>query len=82
MPFSRDAAATSGPTPSGTYAQKSAGADAVFGVGAVGLRGDHPIADLQRGHIVADGLDRPADFEAEDERQLPRVLAPTGSRCR
>ncbi len=48
---------------------------AVFGVGAVSLRGNHPIADPERGHIVADGLDRPADFDADDERQLPFVHA-------
>ena len=56
--------------------------DAVFGVGAVGLRGDDPVADAERGDVVADGLDGAAYLGADDERQLPAGTARTGSRCR
>ena len=39
------------------------------------MRGDHPVADTECGDIVADGFDRSADFQAEDERKLARVQA-------
>ena len=45
----------------------------VFGVGAVGLGSDHPIADAQRRYLVADGLDGAAHLIAEDEGHLPWV---------
>ena len=74
MPFSSDAAATSASTPSGTYATKSAGATQYSAYAAVGLRGDHAVADLQRRDVVADRLDGAAHLVADDERHLPRVL--------
>ena len=54
----------------------------VFGIGAERLRGDHPVAHGQRGDVLADGRDGSAHLGADDERQLARIQARSGSRCR
>ena len=74
MPLSRAAAAASALTPSGTYAQKSAGARQYSAYAplacAVTTRSPTP----QGRDVVADGFDGAAHLVADDERHLPRVL--------
>jgi hypothetical protein len=49
------------------------GREAIFGVGADGVRRRHAFADLQRRHVGANRGDGSTHFAAQDERQLVRI---------